>query len=69
MVFRGSLSKHPVSLGQYLDWVPLLPVCVCVCVSSSGVYCTLCKLNMYMYRVHLKGKSRRLYWLIRSALR
>jgi hypothetical protein len=25
MRFRGSLSKHPDTLVQYLDWVPVTP--------------------------------------------
>ena len=29
IAFRGSLSKHPVTLVQCLDWVPVIPVCEC----------------------------------------
>jgi hypothetical protein len=27
IAFRGSLSKHPITLFQYLDWVPLMCEC------------------------------------------
>ena len=41
MGLRGSLSKHPVTLVQCLDWVPVLPVCVLTRVCVEFWLCAL----------------------------
>ena len=61
MMFRVALFKHPVTLIQYLDWVPVIPVCVCrvVAVHTTMYYSEMHSADNFkaaVYNVHNSPK-------------